>query len=416
VHAHSGEGPAVKPVTPNERSNGRPDVAGTAANIPAPSRMAGAAIPDLAAGLHKIALSADKAAAMAIPGDTFRFAGVAKLADLAGDRLSVGTAIADAMRFKLELPHLDASLGAGLSARLVEGWRDKLFAGIGAAQLDVVKSMSLSIVDTHLGAFASASINPSLIGSGLSKAITDIANSYVSGPGKLLRDSLIDAVRPAALAVTGSMLARIKESSEWEQRYEKALFDHGWWVPPSAPMDFFWEVGRLADEGRRRDLSKAMTAYARSPEFRSATRDWFDCEAFRGRRRFIQDGLDDHRRGRYRVAIPHLLAQLEGIAIDAFAPARPDRSPKAAIAMIAGSDDLMGDSMVETVTILWAKREFSAISPSSQTLNRHLILHGRSTGYATEANAAKVLFALDLLATVTSDYERRQQPAKRDAS
>ena len=50
--------------------------------------------------------------------------------------------------------------------------------------------------------------------------------------------------------------------------------------------------------------------------------------------------------------------------------------------------------------------------PGSRPLNRQLILHGRSTGYDTEENSAKVLFALDLLASLVEDAKRHPERAK----
>jgi hypothetical protein len=102
-----------------------------------------------------------------------------------------------------------------------------------------------------------------------------------------------------------------------------------------------------------------------------------------------------------------MLMLLEGIAIEAFTPRSTATHPRAAIRTAAETlDSDLGDAMVETVTILWARHDFSLASPTSRTLNRQLILHGRSTGYATEANSAKVLFALDLLASLVEDSRR----------
>jgi hypothetical protein len=54
------------------------------------------------------------------------------------------------------------------------------------------------------------------------------------------------------------------------------------------------------------------------------------------------------------------------------------------------------------------------VRPTDRRLNRHLILHGRSTGWGTEANSTKVLFAFDLLATVVQRAE--DERTKREAS
>lgn len=70
-------------------------------------------------------------------------------------------------------------------------------------------------------------------------------------------------------------------------------------------------------------------------------------------------------------------------------------------------DPLMGQAMVEAVGVLWENRAFDQYRP--RALNRHFILHGRSTAYATEENSVKVLFALDLVASVIEEARRHPE-------
>ncbi len=65
---------------------------------------------------------------------------------------------------------------------------------------------------------------------------------------------------------------------------------------------------------------------------------------------------------------------------------------------VASSDTVVGPAAADVVTMLWSKQDFSAVATGTRQLNRHLIMHGRSTGYGTGENSTKVLFALDLLA------------------
>lgn len=229
------------------------------------------------------------------------------------------------------------------------------------------------------------------------RQIRESAVSYLQSV--TLTPSIADLVQPAALAATSEFVARARESSELMKQYQESLFALGWWVPPSASMDFFWEVGELAHAGRKTDVRRAMVAAGRERAMFRMVEAWLDEEPFRERRRFLLDGLRDHRRGRFRVSIPTMLPVFEGIAVDAFAPGSTTTNPRPVLAAAAEAMDIaIGDSIVETVTILWANRKFSAVPTSSRQLNRHLILHGRSTGYGTEENSVKLLFAFDQLA------------------
>ena len=306
----------------------------------------------------------------------------------------------------LELAGIKGGVAGGLSAKLIEQWRDKLALGQRPAQLEVASAMSRIIADTNLGALVGPQLFGSLTGELLSKRIEERSASLLTGIGRELRGGLIASIKPAALLASSALMERITEYNEKEQEYEAALWRLGWWMPPSASMDFFWEVGALASEGRRHDLRRAMTEAARSREFGRIVDHWLRLDPFGKRRRFLGDALQDHRRGRYRVSIPILLMLLEGIAIDAFMPRSTDTHPRRAIkAAVENFDTVMGSAIVEAATILWARHDFSVASPTRRTLNRQLILHGRSTGYATEANSAKVLFALDLLASLVEDAQ-----------
>lgn len=310
----------------------------------------------------------------------------------------------------MELAGITGGVAGGLSTKLIEQWRDTLALGQRPAQLEVAGAMSRIIADTNLGALVGPQLFGSLTGELLSKRIAEGTASLLTGIGRELREGLIASIKPAALMASSALMERIRASNKKEQEYEAALWRMGWWMPPSASMDFFWEVGALADEGRRHDLRRAMTEAARSREFSRIVDHWMRLDPFGKRRRFLRDALQDHRRGRYRVSIPILLMLLEGIAIDAFMPRSTDTHPRRAIKAAAENfDTVMGSAIVETVTILWARHDFSVASPTSRTLNRQLILHGRSTGYATEANSAKVLFALDLLASLVEDAQRHPE-------
>jgi hypothetical protein len=60
---------------------------------------------------------------------------------------------------------------------------------------------------------------------------------------------------------------------------------------------------------------------------------------------------------------------------------------------------ITADALVETVGILFQETDFATTPATSRDLNRHMVLHGRSTGYGRGENAVKVLFALDQLAS-----------------
>jgi hypothetical protein len=290
---------------------------------------------------------------------------------------------------------------------LVDQWR----AALDTATQPILRQVSDSItqvIATHslaeripdLSMLASPA--PGVLG----RPIAEQLEPYFSQIGQLHVD-LQTILRPAALATAGQWAAQFRRADERRLRYRRALLDLEWWVPPSVPMHVFWEAGELADEGRKVALRQRMVQLGHSRFARQMVEGWMDIDVFADRRRFILDGLRDLRDGRYRVSIPTLLPLLEGIAADAFAPGtrRGIRGMLAASPLLRG---LTGDALVETVTILYSDTDFSLTAAASRRLNRHSILHGRSVGYPTAANAVKVLFALDqLAATIERARSRR---------
>ena len=215
-------------------------------------------------------------------------------------------------------------------------------------------------------------------------------------------------IQPAAFAAARDFAARIEPQATQWRRSQTALLEMGWLLPGSLPVSFFRTVGSSAMRGERVAVRRQLVATGRQIAPR-LLEEWMELDVFRERRRFLRDGVSDLQAGRYRVSIPMLLPQLEGIAIDAFAPGSTLKSPVPALTS-TGLTVVAGDAMVETVTVLWAYQDFSAIAAGSRRLNRHLVLHGRSTGYGTGENAVKVLFALDQLASMVRRAEGASVP------
>jgi hypothetical protein len=214
----------------------------------------------------------------------------------------------------------------------------------------------------------------------------------------MLRESVEDAVRPIAQFVVSDYFRQLQGLTQTERRMRDSLSEMGWWFPPSASPEALWDVGERALARDRIGVRHAMTKLARGREMSQMVTRWATAPVFRERERFIRDGLRDHRAGRYRVSVPTLLPLIEGIAIAEFDPLSRATNPRRAIDSAAATyRTAVNGAVVDTVTFLWSTMDFSTARSSSRQLNRHFVLHGRSTAYGTEENSARVLFALDQL-------------------
>lgn len=289
--------------------------------------------------------------------------------------------------------------------QLIGGWRTELLGAQEAALKGVTDSLAQTVATNSLGALSIATL-PRIELPDFGRQIAKAIGQYQSGIGRTIADDLAAAIRPIALAATSGLLTAFQRSTEEERAAEEALWKMGWWMPQTVSMSFFARAGRLALAGKRLEVRRLMVQQlGRSRHIASLVDGWLELEPYRGRRRFLLDGLRDHRMGRYRVSIPTLLPLIEGIAVDAFTPGAT-HGPRPAFEAAALVDAATGPAMADTVTTLYTSHPFSAIASGSRQLNRHLILHGRSTGYGTEENSVKVLLALDTLAFFIEERDR----------
>jgi hypothetical protein len=307
---------------------------------------------------------------------------------------------------KLDLVGLTAAARpeSTIAAAFSAYWRDQLGnAGI-KTQGSIAAQISDVIAGMKLPGIGLAGIDPALLTGNLSGllsgAFPDIAKNIGAG--------LAASLKPLALLATRGFAEIWQAENELERTADRALFEMGWWLPPTARMDFAAEVWRLALAGDRLAVRAEMNEASHSREFvRVVSHDWMRLPVFAARRRFFLDALADHRRGRYRVSIPTLLPHLEGIAMAAFAPAVKNAKMGKVITEAAAYDSLMGDAKVKVVTTLWDSEGFVELSPADRRLNRQRILHGRSTGYGTAVNSTKLLFTFDLLASLVEQKQRQ---------
>jgi hypothetical protein len=206
-----------------------------------------------------------------------------------------------------------------------------------------------------------------------------------------------NAVRPLAVISAIEFRQHALALKARERDYMGALAAMGWRYPRTMSMRSLMDIGRLAAAGKRLAVRQGMVKLIRGSAARRLAESWMDAPSFKARRRFILDGIRDHRAGRYRVSVPTLLPLIEGIAIEEFKPMCRDTTPKDALAIgrSIAEESLLDAAIVDTAMLLYNNLDFSTVRPTSRQLNRHFVLHGRSTAYGTEENSARVLYHLD---------------------
>lgn len=221
------------------------------------------------------------------------------------------------------------------------------------------------------------------------------------------------AVRDVAPAVGRGLLAvsqvaAVTYAEHLNAQYRRSgqiLRDRGWWALASWSDEQLERYAGLASSQPATSLNRALCEDYRDHggrELRRMVERWWDAPALKVRRPIILDAVQDHLAGRYRVSIPTLLPSIEGSVADTFALGRRTSVTTGLESMtdiVDGLDAIALDVAIGSLTFLYGTVDFPSTSPLSPRLNRHLILHGRTVRYGSEANSLKVLLHLDELHT-----------------
>lgn len=130
------------------------------------------------------------------------------------------------------------------------------------------------------------------------------------------------------------------------------------------------------------------------------------CTAFPKRAGTISEAFNAHISGQYALSIPVFLIQAEGICVDTLGVklfSAPQGIPQTRSATDQWADNPLSEALLLPI------REISGVTASDKkrpdfphSPNRHEILHGLDTDYATLTNSLKVISLLDYFVTLVA--------------
>jgi hypothetical protein len=187
------------------------------------------------------------------------------------------------------------------------------------------------------------------------------------------------------------------------------LAEHGWY--PSWYMTHSDTINAtiLLKDGKIEELNKQMTKFFKEQE---NDIEEIICSRFPNRATLIKAAFRAHRHGDYELSIPLMLAQADGICqeiiqINLY-------SKKSGVPMTSEfAERFAGDVFLSA--LLEPLRRVGVISANTKDLintsgilNRHGILHGSITDYATQDNSYKVLSLLSYVSDFIPDAAKRK--------
>lgn len=238
---------------------------------------------------------------------------------------------------------------------------------------------------------------PFELGSPMRADISDVAKAY---------QNMVNPAFALFIAQINQIPVQVRESV-------LVLGQHGWYLDPRLALASLWEVAAEFETGEAGHANAVMAGYfaMRLGEIEESL-----IQRVPARAKLIRSAFGAHRRGEFDLSIPVLLAQADGICIDAteksFFRAK-DGSPATApyVREIAGRELLtaMLAALAEPLPINANESRRRKVSDWT-ALNRHMVLHGESLDYGTERNSLKAISLLNYVASVLVEGAASSSP------
>jgi hypothetical protein len=225
----------------------------------------------------------------------------------------------------------------------------------------------------------------------------------------------------ALLSASGRHTETIKLLTKQDDELRRVLSDRGWWVLQkdiNGPVKR--ELLRLGREGEADQIDKYLCALFNENDgarLKAKIEMWFEVPYLAERKQIILDSLEAHRSGKWTLSIPALLPLIDGI-VRRFRRERLRRSKNQGRTMHVDKfteyyrkkqPRHFGGSFASFVhKHMFATYDFNNGTPPS-SINRHGIMHGEISDYATEANSLRVFLLLDTIAQFIRAIERSRK-------
>lgn len=191
--------------------------------------------------------------------------------------------------------------------------------------------------------------------------------------------------------------AHFRESWSKEARESyPALVQHGWYPDIEMSGRELGDLVAMLSSKNARKADREFCEYFESAlgQISKRFREWYP-----ERRHVLTNGFWAHRRHRYYLSVPVLLAQADGICADLLGEQLFRRKKKRpAVAAIVEKGDPFWSALLVPLTL---SGPISASSQEEQNddLNRHAVLHGKSLSYGTRVNSCKAISLLNYTGT-----------------
>jgi hypothetical protein len=191
------------------------------------------------------------------------------------------------------------------------------------------------------------------------------------------------------------------------ERTQNALMilgTHGWYLDLEMPLPGLWELEKALVDDDANGAEEALVDYfrERTPEIEKSI-----INNFPHRAKILSSAFKAHSCSEYDLSVPVFLAQADGICqeligIELFRK-RKDVPATARYVETLAMDSFMAALLYPLSVALPISASKHERGNTFIGLNRHLVLHGESTGYGTELNSLKAISLLNYITQVLRD-------------
>ena len=242
---------------------------------------------------------------------------------------------------------------------------------------------------------------------GLGSALRDLGQQLI--PRLQEFERTLRELMVAAKPYLANLVKNVKALPARTAEVQRILARRGWFIPPRVPaMTFLKLVEEHSAKERMKELDELMTNYIDS-QLNEIEKDLV--ARYPNRAAFFVEAFKAHRLEMYASSITVLLSQADGICIDSLgqkffsietvAGVKQPKTKKVIEAYGAGAlQEMMLEPLLSGSGMGASEKEQALYSDS---LNRHTVMHGIDTTYASKVNSAK---AISLVAYLGSTAQR----------
>lgn len=236
-------------------------------------------------------------------------------------------------------------------------------------------------------------------------------SNAVNGTAQYLKRVVSTAyeIQSELVGLSSSLITAFEEMPARVRQDILVLANHSWYLTLNVPCSLSSKVAHTIKDGRLHEVNETLCSYYEE-NFLEECEELF--LLYPDRRRIIKTAFEAHQKEWYELSTPVLISQADGVCeqmtgIGLYGIKNKGRQLKEFVDSSRAAGSIASFlHPLEIVLPIIAPR--SGRTGNADDLNRHAILHGESTNYATRVNSCK---AMSLLAYVFSiiDYCKKTE-------